>query len=197
MKITKAFIASFIFIFILASVYTIHVKFFRVDVIFYSAIFDGIIATLIMALIIYLNKFFSIFNLFEKFQMLIISLFMSYIFAISIPTVIDRSLSFYILEKLNQRGGSIMFSAFENIFKEEYLKEHRLVDIRLTEQKKSGTILIENDCVKLTEKGRKFVKFSLFFRNNFLPKERLIMGVYSDDLTNLFKNSFTEFNYKC
>lgn len=197
MKITKAVAASFIFILILSLIYTTHIKFFRVDVVFYSAIFDGIFASFIMAIIIYSNNFFSIFNLFEKFQIFTSCLLLSYIFAISIPTVIDRSLSFYILEKLNQRGGSIMLSSFDIIFKEEYMKEHRLVDIRLTEQNRSGTLVIENNCVKLTDKGRKIAEFSLFFRQNFLPKNRLIMGEYSDDLTNPFKDISDGIDYKC
>ena len=90
-----------------------------------------------------------------------------------------------------------MLSGFDTIFKEEYMKEHRLVDIRLTEQNSSGTLVIENNCVKLTEKGKKIAEFSLFFRQNFLPKNRLIMGEYSDDLTNPFRDSSNYIDYKC
>ena len=54
-----------------------------------------------------------------------------YAFAISIPTVIDRSLSIYILEKIDQRGGGIKQEAFERVFTNEYMLEHRLVDVRL------------------------------------------------------------------
>ena len=67
------------------------------------------------------------------------------IFAILVPTVIDRSLSVYILEKLDQRGGGIKQDALESVLKQEYFVEQRLVDVRLTEQLNSGTITIETD----------------------------------------------------
>jgi hypothetical protein len=46
---------------------------------------------------------------------LLVSLLVGVNFAISIPTVIDRSLSAYIFEKLAQRGGAIQFGAFPRI----------------------------------------------------------------------------------
>lgn len=113
------------------------------------------------------------------------------------PTVIDRSLSFYILEKIQQRGGGIQLDSFEQVFTQEYLKEHRLVDVRLTEQQSSGTIMIQDGCVKLTERGKRLASFSRYFRQNFLPKQRLLMGEYTDDLTDPFRNSEKLFNYEC
>ena len=197
MKFIKAIKASAIFLTLLLLIYYLHVKFFFVNVVFYSAILDGILATLVSSFILWRYKGFSIFSLFEKIQMLIIWLFFSYIFAISIPTVIDRSLSFYILEKLHQRGGSISLTSFDDVIVNEYMKEHRLVDIRITEQINSGTILLENNCVRLTNRGKKIVQFSLYFRKNFLPKKRLIMGKYSSDLTDPFRDGITKTDYEC
>jgi hypothetical protein len=111
--------------------------------------------------------------------------------------VIDRSLSFYILEKIDQRGGGVLLSSIEDIIKDEYIKEHRLADVRLTEQLKSGTIAIEDGCIKLTDSGRLIVKFSNFFRKNLLPKKRLLMGTYTDVLTNPFKDGISKVNYRC
>jgi len=86
---------------------------------------------------------------------------------------------------------------FEEVFIKEYIKEHRLVDIRLTEQQQSGTIEIENGCVKLTKRGEMLSTFSRFFRKNFLPKNRLIMSSYSDDLTDPFRYDNETLDYKC
>jgi small basic protein len=165
--------------------------------VFYASIADGLLAASIMGAILFFSKWLGVFTRFEKIQLLIIWLLVGYSFAISLPTVIDRSLSFYILEKLDQRGGGIRFDAFNDIFTKEYVKEHRLVDVRLTEQMESGTIVVEGDCVKLTKKGRKIVKFSTMFRHNLLPKHRLLMGQYSSDLTNPFKDSIESPNYLC
>jgi hypothetical protein len=129
--------------------------------------------------------------------MVCIWLLLGYSFAISVPTVIDRSLSFYILEKLQQRGGGIKLDAFDQVFTQEYVKEHRLMDVRLTEQQQSGTIVIRNGCVVLTDWGQTIATTSRFFRNHFLPKQRLLMGEYSDDLTDPFRNSVKRVDYQC
>jgi hypothetical protein len=114
-----------------------------------------------------------------------------------VPTVIDRSLSFYILEKLQQRGGGIKLDAFDQVFTQEYVKEHRLVDVRLTEQQQSGTVEIKDGCVKLTAWGQTIASSSRYFRAHFLPKQRLLMGKYSDDLTDPFRNSAERTDYRC
>lgn len=201
MKIKKFFVGLVIFFVLLALVYVLHLKFFRIDVVFYSAIFDGVLASILTFLILWKWDYFRVLNIFEKFQMGFSFVLLGYMFAISVPTVIDRSLSFYILEKLQQRGGGIKQSGFEEVFTKEYMVEHRLVDVRLTEQLSSGTIVIENGCVKLTEKGDSLAKMSRYFRQNFLPKERLLMGEYSSDLTDPFSHGAVDanktFDYIC
>lgn len=197
MKLYKAFAATLLFLALLLSVYYIHAAYFKVDVLFYSAIGDGVLATLITAAFLYGGRYLALFNRFEKFQLCLIWLLGSYIFAISVPTVIDRSLSFYILEKIQQRGGGIRLASFEDVFTKEYVKEHRLVEIRLTEQQQSGTIVIERGCVKLTEEGKRIATASRYFRQHFLPKQRLLMGRYSDDLTDPFRNSQIAPDYAC
>ena len=189
MKLIRSSIATVTFVIFLFVIYFLHITLFNVNVVFYAAIADGMLAASLAGLVLFLVSYFQPFNWFEKTLLVIIWILAGYAFAISVPTVIDRSLSFYILEKLQQRGGGIRLESFEQVFTKEYIKEHRLVDVRLTEQVESGTIQIENGCVTLTDKGKKIASFSRVFRQNFLPKKRLLMGEYSDDLTNPFKNS--------
>ncbi|GAB2896763.1 hypothetical protein GCM10027046_27820 [Uliginosibacterium flavum] len=194
---TKLFVlANAVFGIVLLTIYLAHINFLDVNVVFYAAIADGVLAAVVAFSLLWL-PFGRGFNPFEKFQMLLIWLLLGYAFAISVPTVIDRSLSFYILEKLEQRGGGIRQDAMKDVFTQEYLKEHRLVDVRLTEQIESGTIVIENGCVKLTEKGRRLSTMSRYYRLHFLPKHRLLMGEYTDDLTNPFRNSQQAGSYAC
>lgn len=197
MKLIRAGIATSVFITLLLLIYYLHIAYFHINVVFYAAIADAILATLVAGVLLFVAGYFRLFNWFEKTQMMLIWLLVGYAFAISVPTVIDRSLSFYILEKIQQRGGGIKLDSFEQVFTKEYVKEHRLVDVRLTEQLESGTIQIDNGCVKLTDKGRKIAAFSRAFRQNFLPRQRLLMGKYSDDLTNPFKNSVADSHYSC
>ena len=197
MKLTRAIIASVIFTVILLGIYYVHVNFFKVNVVFYAAIGDGVVAAFMTGVILQFLPYFRVFGGFEKLQLVVIWLLFGYSFAISVPTVIDRSLSFYILEKLQQRGGGIKQDSFEQVFTQEYVKEHHLVDVRLTEQLQSGTIAINDGCVTLTEKGQMIASFGRFFRTHWLPKQRLLMGKYSDTLTDPFRNSVANVDYTC
>lgn len=197
MKITRAIAASMFFLVALVIVYYVHINYLKVNVVFYAAIGDGFIAAALAAVALCFLRYFRVLGGFEKFLLILIWLLVGYGFAISVPTVIDRSLSFYILEKIQQRGGGIKQESFEQVFTQEYVKEHHLVDVRLTEQLESGTIVIKNGCVELTEKGEKVASFGRFFRQHWLPKQRLLMGKYSDALTDPFRNSAPQSSYSC
>jgi hypothetical protein len=75
--------------------------------------------------------------------------------------------------------------------------EDRLVDVRVTEQLQSGTISIDGGCVRLTPRGRRIATASSYFRSHFLPRQRLLMGEYSDDLTDPFRHSIRSVDYTC
>lgn len=197
MKYLKFLISNMLYVAVLIATYLIHVTFFKVNVVFYSSIIDGVIAVVLSIALISLIRWLNVFNEFEKMQLACLWLLLGYAFAISIPTVIDRSLSFYTLEKLQQRGGGVQLAAFERVYVQEYMKEHRLVDVRLTEQEQSGTIVIKDGCVLLTPWGNTLATASKFFRNHFLPKERLLMGEYSSDLTNPFRIKEANVDYLC
>jgi len=197
MKLTRVAAATALFVLLLGVIYYIHIAFFRINVVFYAAIADAVLATLFTGLAAFSITYFRPLSNFEKSQLLVIWLLAGYGFAISVPTVIDRSLSFYILEKIQQRGGGIKQNSFEEVFTKEYFKEGRVVDVRLTEQLESGTIIIKDGCVMLTEKGESIATIGRFFRQNLLPKKRLLMGEYSDDLTNPFRHSIDIPNYTC
>jgi hypothetical protein len=197
MKYLKLLIATAVYVLLLLVIYVLHVRYVPVNVVFYSAILDAVIAMLLAVVLITTIRWFKAFTRFETLQLCCIWLLLGYSFAISVPTVIDRSLSFYILEKLQQRGGGIKLDAFDQVFTQEYVKEHRLVDVRLTEQQQSGTIEIRDGCVKLTAWGQTIATSSRYFRAHFLPKQRLLMGKYSDDLTDPFKNSVERVEYRC
>lgn len=197
MKIISATAATVLFVIVLIIVYCVHISYFRVGVVFYAAIADGVIAAALMGAVLCTAKFFRPLKGFEKLQLVIIWLLVGYALAISVPTVIDRSLSFYMLEKLQQRGGGIKQAGFKQVFTQEYMREHHLIEVRLTEQLESGTIKIVNGCVKLTERGAHLASFGRYFRKNWLPKQRLLMGNYSDELTDPFRSSRMSFNYIC
>jgi len=197
MKPVRALLSTLAFVLLLLGIHYLHVLFVRVDVVFYAAMADAVIAAGLAAVPLFAWSGNRRLNGFEKTQLIAIWLLAGYAFAISVPTVVDRSLSFYLLEKLQQRGGGIRQDAFEDVFTKEYMVEHRLVDVRLTEQLASGTISIVDGCVTLTDKGRRLAAASRFYRQHFLPKQRLLMGEYTDWLTDPFRRSTANPGYAC
>ncbi len=193
----RAFLATVLFIVILLITHYIHMRFLSVDVVLYAAIIDAGVAIIACAVILWISGQARKFSGLERTLLVLVWVLGGYSFAISIPTVVDRSLSFYILEKLQQRGGGIEQARMKDVFINEYMLEHRLVDIRLTEQLESGTIVIRNGCVLLTEKGQRVAAAGRFYRTHLLPRHRLIMGGYSDDLTDPFRHSSAEVSYQC
>jgi hypothetical protein len=178
--------ATAVFLAVLCLTYIVHVRFFAVDVVFYGALGDGALALVLSALLLRLRAF-DCFGGFEKGQVILAWGLLAYAFAISVPTVIDRSLSFYMLEKMQQHGGSLRQDRFEDMFTRGYAREHQLVAVRLTEQLASGTVTVRNGCVRLTARGDFLASFSRWFRRNLLPRQRLLMGSYTDALTDPFR----------
>ncbi|MRU34867.1 hypothetical protein FGX56_01275, partial [Xylella fastidiosa subsp. multiplex] len=110
----------------------IHIMYLKVNVVFYPSLLDSVLGAVLVVLLFWILSFFNTFSSMEIVQLLVIWLLGAYLFAISIPTVVDRSLSFYILDKLQQRGGGIREDALQQIFPDEYMLEPPLVEFRLT-----------------------------------------------------------------
>ncbi|MEO6103809.1 MAG: hypothetical protein ABIP44_09265 [Pseudoxanthomonas sp.] len=192
-----AIVATALYSLLLLAVYFIHVRYLRVNVVFYGALLDVFIAAAIAALALVWSSRFRGFNGFEKAQLLVCWVLLGYIYAISVPTVIDRSLSFYLLEKLQQRGGGMRLDRFEAVFTKEYVPEHHLIAVRLTEQEQSGTLVVRDGCVLLTERGERLADFSRMFRKYLLPRHRLLMGKYTDVLVDPFAGHAAQANDAC
>jgi hypothetical protein len=196
-KLIRAAVATLAFVLLLGAVYLLHAWFLPVDVVLYSAVADAVVAAALATGLLWSLRWFQPLGAFEKHQLSAIWLLLGYAFAISVPALIDRSLSFYILEKLEQRGGGIRQDAMAGIFIDEYMREHRLVDVRLTEQLASGTIVIEAGCVLLTAKGARLAGFSRAVRKYLLPRHRLLMGRYSGELTDIYGDEKVKPAYAC
>ena len=198
MKYLASAVSIVVFAAVLIAVYLVHALYFTVDVVLYAAVMDAVIAAVVTLALVSLIPFFAR-RLSGHERALLFALWLvgGYAFAISGPAVLDRSLSIYIVEKLVQRGGGIRLDRIDEVFTREYVVEHRLMDIRLTEQVESGTIEIVDGCVRVTERGARLAAITRFLRLNALAKNRLIMGEYTDDLTDPFRNSGPSPDYTC
>ena len=193
---TSLICATYLAVFL--TVHLLHFFFLPVHVVLYDAVLDAALAAVGTAvfLCVWLLRRLAITGL-EAGQSLAIGFLLAILFCVTVPAIIDRSLSVYILEKLVQRGGAIRQAAFGDIIKQEFMNEHRVVDIRLTEQVNSGTVVIENGCVRLTAWGQQIAQLTRFYRTTFLPRHREIMGELTADLTDPFRRTFTVVPYAC
>jgi hypothetical protein len=192
MKLAQAFGLMVAYVVLLLAIYLVHAWYFPVRVVLYSAVLDAVLAAAgLLALVAVLPGLRRVFSGFEYLLLTVIWVLGGYAFAISGPTVLDRSLSFYLLEKLDQRGGGIRQDQIGSVFVDEYMPEYRLVDVRLTEQIESGTIAVVDGCVALTSKGRLIASVSRYLRQHFLPRKRLLMGDFTDALNHPFLRSPT------
>jgi hypothetical protein len=174
----------------------LHFRFLRVEVLMYAAFLDILVASALVAIAIALTGWLQLASI-EVFFAIVIGALISAIYVILVPTLIDRSLSVYMLEKIHQRGGGIRKDAFLDIWRGEYLLEYRVVDTRLTEQVASGTLVIRDGCVLLTPRGKAAVGFTAFVRRHLLPQKRDILGDITDELTDPFRNSSPTAGYTC
>ena len=185
------------FVVLTLAVYWAHARWFRVDVVLYSALLDSAIAAAVVALLLWRWRRYEVLDALHKALLVAAWLLLGWSFSISFPALIDRSLSFYLLEKIDQRGGGIRLDAMQSVIDDEFMREYRVLDARLTEQTESGTLRIVDGCVLLTDRGRRTVAFSQFFRRHLLPRHRQLRGRYSDQLTEPLRSGPALAPYSC
>lgn len=176
----------------------LHFKYMPVAVILYACIWDLLIANvLVLGPYLYIRKSAPRIQGTELALAAIASNLLILLYAVMGPTVIDRSLSIYIVQKIDQRGGEVREAAMGDIFIQEYMPEMRLVDVRLTEQITSGTVTADNGCLVLTSKGKALSSFAEFYRGTFLPQKRILLEEQTDSLTDPFRNSVQRVETAC
>lgn len=176
----------------------VHFRCFRVYVVLYACVLDASIALVAVAAAFWFFRRRT--TQLTKLEIGLAAAFaytLALLYAVMGPTVIDRSLSIYIVEKVYQRGGEVAEAAMPAIFIDEYMPEYRLVDVRMTEQLRSKTLTLDNGCLRLTPRGRFLAQFMLFYRREFLPKHRVLGGQETDRLNDPFQGSPQRVDVRC
>ena len=52
-------------------------------------------------------------------------------------------------------------------------------------------VVLDGDCVRLTERGQRLASFSRGFRQHLLPRRRVLLGRETDELLDPFRNGVT------
>jgi hypothetical protein len=183
-KLMATFILLFLSFILFLVIFKLHVSLIEIQVVLFASLTDALIASIILTSFVFLNKssINKFFNTFEKIMIILVFALLSYIFSFSFPALIDRSLSFYILERLDESSLGIKYDRFDDLFIKDFSKKYHMIDVRLTEQLNSGTIYINENCVLLTDKGKIIASFSKAFRKYLLPQKNrsLFNGKYEN-----------------
>ena len=172
------------FIVILFSINYLYFNLGDVNVIFYDTILVVFASVLCTYLVFWKDLRKQRYD--YSFLITLSSLLLGYAYAISVPTVIDRSLSVYILESIKRNQAPMTIDGLEQLIRENYINDHKLARIRLTEQVESGTVSVDdNGCINLTDRGNFVVLMTTLYREEFLPNSRLIGDSYSAALKNI------------
>jgi glucan phosphoethanolaminetransferase (alkaline phosphatase superfamily) len=170
--LTRYFKLSIFFIFLFFFINFIHFQFFYPKVILYSLILDIIITVLIILIILFLfnrsfyfskNLLLTFFFIFAITQSLIV-------YSLVIPTVVDRSLSIYLLNYL-KNNKPLKMSELTKIAQDNYIVDMQVIETRVNEQLATGSIIVNNDEITLTNKGKKLLLIFSFVKKYLLPKK--------------------------
>ncbi len=169
--ITKYALLGIAYVGIFFSINIIHFHFFSPSVILYSLLFDIFLALIFLIIIILFlhSKEYLIRDILLTTFFLISVTLSLVLYAFVIPTAIDRSLSVYLLEKIETNNGSMTIAELDKIAREDYFDEMLVVDVRIDEQLATGSIEVIGDKVVITSKGKKMLTIFSFVKTYLLP----------------------------
>lgn len=105
---------------------------------------------------------------------LVMSLSINLVFFVVFPVTFERSVTMYILNKLNvskqtQNCQGLSNSELEKDFIENYVVKNQAMQKRITEQKIINMISEENNCISISSRGRSFLNFSRVIEKIYSP----------------------------
>lgn len=175
---------SFAYVLAFFAINLAHFHWWPVSVILYACLWDIFLATTVTSALYYgLRRHSGPLTWIETGLVNVAAVLVLFVYAILGPTVIDRSLSIYIVETIDQRGGEVAEAAMPRIIVSEFMDEYHVSDVRMTEQVTSETVRIEDGCIHLTAKGKRLAAFTSWYRATLLPKRRRIGERVTDVLT--------------
>lgn len=127
---------------------------FKLEIIFYEGIAIMLSITLVSVA----------FRFFKQPQTYVTFFLFCYAFHITIPSLLDRSISLYIIGILHEEKIATL-SELQNYYVSGFVYHNEAIEKRLNEQVRSGNIAVENGNYSLSHKG-----VSLFNFNQYLAK---------------------------
>ena len=79
-------------------------------------------------------------------------------FLIVFPVTFDRSITMFLLARIERQDGQLDARGLERVFVRQYLGDLRQIDRRIAEQSLSGTIRVERGRIHITPQGRRLLE---------------------------------------
>ncbi|HUD93388.1 hypothetical protein [Sphingobium sp.] len=78
-------------------------------------------------------------------------------FLITFPVTFDRSITMFLLARIEAQDGRLDAQGLERVYVREYLGDMRQIDRRVAEQSLSGNIRVERGHIHITPQGRRLL----------------------------------------
>lgn len=151
---------------------------FKFDIIFYEGIIIIIVLTLVSIL----------FKIFSKKETYLTFILFCYAFHITIPSLLDRSISLYIIGILHEEK-MLAIHDLQIYFTNGFIYHNKSIEKRINEQVRSGNITNLNGKYSLTTKGNELFKINQIFAKIFNTNQNYVYPInYKDDNLSQYAN---------
>lgn len=89
-----------------------------------------------------------------------LSLSFNLCFLITFPVTFDRSITMFLLARIERNDGKLDASGLEQLYIREYLHDMRQIDRRIAEQSLSGNLRVSNGRIFLTPQGHSLLTYA-------------------------------------
>lgn len=129
-----------------------------VSILFYRGIAIALIAAPLLALLLAIGgRHVQSLDLSTVIGATALSLAFNICFLIVFPVTFDRSVTMFLLARIEQQDGRLDARDLERIFVADYLGTLRQIDRRVEEQALSGNILVTDGRIRLTPQGKRLM----------------------------------------
>ena len=154
-KFIHYFLSCLLILVIFAVVHIVHFRILKPEVVLKACIIDIVISCFVGSLLYLMLLKNDVFVIFSALVTMTLGLA---IYAILVPTMVDRSLSVYMLVYLDESvDGSLTKDQLKNMLINETILEKRIA-----EHERAGAISVDGEKITLTKKGRLASKIFMY-----------------------------------
>ncbi|MGL5839987.1 MAG: hypothetical protein ACRCY3_15955 [Sphingorhabdus sp.] len=133
----------------------------EMSILFYRGVFIAILSIIILSSIISIfSRKFVFIDLSIGIGAIALSFSFNICFLVLMPVTIDRSVTMFLLSRMEAAERPLTEQQLQQIFEDEYLGNMRQINRRIKEQSITGNVRITKDGVVLTEGGKLLLKGS-------------------------------------